>query len=319
MADQFYNDIDRFSYAYAGNFDSLIPFGILTLSSFHGLPGPAPVAPDGWNWAPPLPWTTYRRGTFESELEFLSSNDFIRATYRMQGNGIAKVRIYVLSEDCEWYRQRQPRIEFRGRALLKKLWDIVDANPRAWRSAKERNTTPLRLSLSAADDVSLNLSAVFNTLPSPQPDPEITDSAPPTTRYLLELVLDDDGVPGFKSQLYQYQRESVWKMLQRELLPQRRLDPRLRKWTGPTGLTSWINTEDMTFYRKQQYVNDIRGGILCEEMGTGKTVHMNPTLPCLMIVCLSCIDPSHGPSTSTASIGMHHISAKTHDVISTMF
>lgn len=268
-------DLTRLSYQHAGNFASLLPLGVLTLNSFHGVPSPSPTAPDNWNWAPPLPWISSRRGTLESELEFLSNNDFIRATYRMEGNGVAKVRIYVLPEDCEWYLIRESRTEYKGRALLKKLWDMVDTNPKSWRLIPGAHQFA---SLFADDDVSLNLSTIFNTLLSPQPDLFLNQNAPSIVREILESVLDDNGVPGFKSQLYHYQRESVWKMLQRELLPQKRRDPRLRKWVGATGLISWINTDDMTFFRKQQYVDDIRGGILCEEMGTGKTVLPYDTL-----------------------------------------
>jgi hypothetical protein len=266
----FSTDLTRLSYAYSGDFSSLLPYGSLTLHSFRGLPSPSPTAPDGWNWAPPLPWISSHRTTLESELEFLSSHDFIRATYRMQGNGIARVRIYILPEDCEWYSMRHSRTEFKGRALLKKLWDQVDVDRYSWLG--EQSCSEKSMSLDFDDDVSLNLSAIFNSLPSPHPDFQLTGQAPPIVRDLLESVLDDDGIPGFKSQLYHYQRESVWKMLQRELLPQKLSDPRLRKWIGPTGQLSWVNMEDMTFFRKPQYVNDIRGGILCEEMGTGKTV-----------------------------------------------
>lgn len=273
MPTQLSADLERLSYPYAGCFSSLLPLGTVTVSSFHGLPGPSPQAPDDWNWAPPLPWISSRRGSLEADLEFLSNNDFIRATYRMEGRGQARVRVYVLPEDCEWCLIREARTEFRGRALLKKLWESLDASSERWHSHNRTSESVRRPpGLFVDDDVSLNLSAIFNSLPSPKPDLELSQSAPPLTRTILESVLEDDGVPGFKSQLYHYQRESVWKMLQRELLPQRRRDPRLRKWCGPTGVVAWINLDDMTFWRKQQYVDDIPGGILCEEMGTGKTV-----------------------------------------------
>jgi len=275
MAVPLSDNLTRLTYSYAGNFSCLLPLGVLTLSSFKGLPGPSPTAPDGWNWAPPLPWITSRRGSMEAGLEFLCHNDFIRATYQMEGPGTAKVRIYVLPEDCEWYQIRETRDELRGRALLKKLEGLVDRCPRVWKGETrtgavcEHSYSGLLL---ADDDISLNLSTIFNSLPSPKPDNETTENAPPIVRELLESVLEDDGVPGFRSQLYQYQRESVWKMLQRELIHQKRPDPRLRKWVGPTGRLAWINTDDMTFFSKEQWVDDIKGGILCEEMGTGKTV-----------------------------------------------
>ena len=272
MDGPFSTDLSRLSYAYAGEFSSLLPYGVLTLHSFHGIPAPAPTAPDDWNWAPPLPWIASRRRTLEADLEFLCNHDFIRATYRMEGPGIATVRIYVLPEDCSWYVIRERRTEYRGRALLKELWGIVDPSSESWRGKVAGPQLETGLNLLADDDVSLNLSTLFNSLDSPKPDSRIAERAPPIVRDLLESVLEDDGVPGFRSQLYHYQRESVWKMLQRELLPQRRSDPRLRKWVGPTGVISWINTDDMTFFRHPQLVADIPGGILCEEMGTGKTV-----------------------------------------------
>ena len=133
MTNQSLTDLTRLSYPYAGNFASLLPLGVLTLSTFNGLPGPAPTAPDGWNWAPPLPWVSSHRGTLESELEFLSDNDFVRATYLTVDKGVARVRIYVLPEDCEWYLIRESRREYRGRALLKKLWELVDTNSLSWK------------------------------------------------------------------------------------------------------------------------------------------------------------------------------------------
>jgi hypothetical protein len=280
MDRQYSTDLTRSTYPFAGNFASILPLGVLHLDSFHGLPGPSPTAPDGWNWAPPLPWIPSRRGTIESELEYLSENDFIRATYQMQGERQAKLRIYVLPEDCEWYQIRESRVELRGRALLQKLWHKVDIVPEMWRSETAEWTYPFPYPslLVADDDVSLNLSSIFNSLPSPKPDPELNEQATPMVRLLLESVLEEDGVPGFRSQLYDYQRESVWKMLQREILPQKRPDPRLRRWIGPTGVQAWINRDDMTFFSKQQYVDDVRGGILCEEMGTGKTVCSTTTM-----------------------------------------
>jgi hypothetical protein len=265
------DELNRSTYAYAGNFASLLPLGVLTIDSFKGLPGPAPTAPDNWNWAPPLPWVNSRHSSMEEQLEFLCFNDFIRATYRMIGNGAATVRIYVCPEDCEWYLVRETNTEYRGRALLKTLWDWVDTTPESW-YADSISYRGRGARLVADDDIPLNLSAIFNSLPSPEPDIKITERATPMLQTMLESVLEDDGVPGMRSQLYPYQRESVWKMLQRELLPQPLSDPRLRKWIGPTGIQSWINMDDMTFFRKQAYVEDIPGGILCEEMGTGKTV-----------------------------------------------
>jgi SNF2-related domain len=301
MGDDLPDGLTRLSYSYAGNFSSLLAFGVLTLSSFKGLPGPAPTAPDGWNWAPPLPWIVSRRTSFEGDLEFLCHNDFIRATYKMEGPGTAKVRIYVMPEDCEWYQVRETRVELRGRALLAHLKDRVDRCPKVWNG--DTRTTACGHSYSelllADDDISLNLSAIFNSLPSPKAEEEVTRQELPVVRELMESVLEDDGVPGFRSQLYQYQRESVWKMLQRELIPQKRPDPRLRKWVGPTGRMAWINTDDMTFFSKQQWVDDIPGGILCEEMGTGKTVTLFFII--LMLVHFSSLDCADTASESVTA------------------
>jgi hypothetical protein len=270
-------DLTLLPYSYKGDFTALLPLGVLTLSSFRGLPSPSPLAPDNWNWAPPLPWVSSRRGSLECELEFLSQNDFIRATYSMVDPGFAKLRIYICPEDAGFGITRELRTELRGRALLKKIWGMVDANPKSWGSLeREWNYRYQYASLAADIDDSLTLQTMFNSLPSPEPDLRVSEDAPTMVRELLESVLEDDGVPGFKSQLYHYQRQSVWKMLQRELVPQKRLDPRHQKWIGPTGVEAWINMDDMTFFRKQNRVDDIRGGILCEEMGTGKTVPASP-------------------------------------------
>ena len=288
MVDPFFNDLTRLSFSRVGDFSSLIPLGVLYLDSFRGLPSPAPTAPDGWNWAPPLPWITSKRGTLEANLEFLSSHDFIRATYKMHVSGQsggaekhwAMVRIYLLAEDCEWFSDREQRTEYKGRMLLENIWELVDTSSKAWHGipTSERHRKSSYSAFTVDELATSGLSAIFNNLPSPQPDPILTSKAAPIVRILLESSLEDDGIPGFKSQLYQYQRESVWKMLQRELLPQKRPDPRLREWIGPTGKRCWINLEDMMVFRRMQVVDDVRGGILCEEMGTGKTVLLPPLL-----------------------------------------
>src|SRR5579859_4043923 len=173
-------DLTRLSFSYTGSFTSLLPLGTLTLSSFHGIPSPAPNAPDGFYWAPPLPWITSPRRTLESDLEFLSANDFIRGTYRMIGPGMARVRIYVLAEDAEWYEPREMRVELRGRALLKKIWGMVDTNPRSWNSeggtGNEWEYQYANLDSPDEGDSALSLSNIFNSLPSPTVDTKLMES-----------------------------------------------------------------------------------------------------------------------------------------------
>lgn len=84
----------------------------------------------------------------------------------------------------------------------------------------------------------------------------------------------DTRIFGMRSVLHNYQRQSVAAMLERELLPGTMPDPLYIPIHGvEQGTPPWyMQPSTMEILRDRPSVERTRGGILCEELGTGKTV-----------------------------------------------
>ncbi|WFD35026.1 hypothetical protein MCUN1_001872 [Malassezia cuniculi] len=81
-------------------------------------------------------------------------------------------------------------------------------------------------------------------------------------------------VPQLQCTLFGYQRNSLAKMLRRELEPGRFSDPYYIEKTSPLGDVYAFDPHSLAFLDASavaQYA-DVRGGILCDEMGVGKTL-----------------------------------------------
>ncbi|KAF4996228.1 hypothetical protein FDECE_12529 [Fusarium decemcellulare] len=119
----------------------------------------------------------------------------------------------------------------------------------------------------AEDDVSLL--QLFNQIPSPSPAPDsVYDSYSKSVMYdLLQ-----SNVPGLKSELYLYQRRSVALMLQKEVQPESVLDPRLLHVKDQEGGGWYLDPVAGAVLKEPRYYDGVSGGILAEQMGSGKTI-----------------------------------------------
>lgn len=112
---------------------------------------------------------------------------------------------------------------------------------------------------------------VFNTLQSPRPSPGLIQN-----NYLRKAVtkLVDKSIPvwGLKTELYPFQRRSAATMIQREVVSQMQLDPRFGPRISPTGQRYYYCGRTQQFIRHARYYDTVRGGILAESMGHGKTL-----------------------------------------------
>lgn len=88
----------------------------------------------------------------------------------------------------------------------------------------------------------------------------------------MRVLLHSSSIRGIKTQLHQYQKRSAAEMVRRESEPMRRLDPRFEAIQGPTGQYFYYNCENQSIYRDPQEYEDVRGGILAETMGFGKSL-----------------------------------------------
>ncbi|EJU00702.1 hypothetical protein DACRYDRAFT_100756 [Dacryopinax primogenitus] len=116
-----------------------------------------------------------------------------------------------------------------------------------------------------------SLSEVFQDLPSPvlpSPRPFKNES----DRLLCE-AMTWSAPPGMRSILFPYQRRTVWKLLQQELQPGTWADPRYVRIESLDDERPWYISADTCEVRSDTDVtyDRVKGGILCEEMGSGKT------------------------------------------------
>lgn len=187
------------------------------------------------------------------------------------------VRVYLLPED--WNRRIVDRNSRSLESALRQLLAQIDTSPGAWsgdqREAEVRSFDPW----ASAENVSLDY--LFNTLPSPTPDPEIIKSR--YTRIAVRELLKsaksseweehgEQPLAGLRTRLHPYQARSASLMVQREASPQLQLDPRLEVRMSPNGKQFFFGARDGSFLQEPKFYEANRGGILAETMGLGKTL-----------------------------------------------
>lgn len=225
-------------------------------------------------------------------IKNLVSERWIRMQFLVTGDerDVCIGRVYGLPDDAD------RRLINRARSKLKtsrsKLYALLDCSPEAWggrpASAPVLIGETSEPQESEGDDESLSLLQMFNTMPSPDPRPEtITSLADQEAVY---SVLDSD-VPGLKTSLYGYQRRSAALMIQRESEPGRFLDPRLIKATDQLGADFYFDPSSGALLKEPRYYDGVKGGILAEQMGAGKT-----------LICLSVILATRHSGTQTPEI-----------------
>ncbi|KAK6846097.1 hypothetical protein PG987_001285 [Apiospora arundinis] len=100
---------------------------------------------------------------------------------------------------------------------------------------------------------------------------------------------------GIKTTLIPIQRKSVAEMLRRELAPSCVIDPRLLERKDQNGRPWYSDFVKGEVLRDPRYYDAVRGGLLCEEMGLGKT------LMCLSVICATKGMPTTAPEPYSVS------------------
>lgn len=230
----------------------LFPLGVLEASGI-ALTAPEPDAPDGWHWLP-----TCREYPDEWRfLQILQQVALIRLTYAVIGRRFV-VRVYAVPEDV---RTLDVRLNGIGRAAFQTLLERVGTNPACWdlpcvgdrHALLQPRTKPL--------------AAMYADIASPR----ITDVATTVQHERFAFrAIGADTIYGLKSSLYPYQVRTVHAMLRHEIYPERFLDPRLVRVRDDL----YIDCAAQKFWRHPAWYACPRGGLLGEEMGTGKTCEM---------------------------------------------
>ncbi|KAK7752840.1 hypothetical protein SLS62_005182 [Diatrype stigma] len=205
-------------------------------------------------------------------------------------DAVGRVRVYILPHDTTRGRTSGTESE-KLTKTIPKLISSLDYSSHSWEGQANaiRQTQPLPFGNSALPidgHSSPSLLDMFNNVPSPRPDPNIVVS--PDTRNTMQCLLESK-ISGLTTTLYPYQRNSAALMLQREMEPRRVIDPRLKSSLDQTGKPWYFDTVTGLVLREPNYYDAPRGGILAEEMGTGKT------LICLALILATRQEPTRAP------------------------
>lgn len=154
------------------------------------------------------------------------------------------------------------------RKHVDEVLQAVDISPKTW--YEQDDSQPQSFDRWPSADYQ-SLFYLFNTLPSPNPSwKSLHDSY---DQSAMKRLLDyENDIGGLLGSLYPYQRRAVAEMLRREASPELQLDPRLEERHSPTGELYYYNPRDRQFLRHPRSYDTVRGGILAETMGLGKTL-----------------------------------------------
>ncbi|THY33854.1 hypothetical protein D6D00_00604 [Aureobasidium pullulans] len=178
----------------------------------------------------------------------------------------AVFRVYVLPLDVG--QRFLPRINRGIDTDLFSLLQSIDTSTETWHARPPIQREPFEM-FAAGESGSLYW--LFNNVPSPNPSFENVTSH--FHREALSELLDDQyQLPGLRSSLYPYQRNSAGQMLQRECEDKTELDPRLEQRIATDGTRYFYAPWEVSFLRSPRLYDSCRGGILAETMGLGKTV-----------------------------------------------
>ncbi|KAL7786177.1 P-loop containing nucleoside triphosphate hydrolase protein [Trichoderma ceciliae] len=186
------------------------------------------------------------------------------------GEHLGVIRVYLLPDDVQ--RRSVDRSDSSLRKARILVLRYLDYSPCAWKAVKTPDETGrpiLEDPHSAENDRDISLLQLFNTIPSPCPD--LDSIVEPYTQDAMYNLMESK-VPGLKTELYLYQRRSAALMLQKEAQPGQILDPRLLRLKDTRGSSWYMDPVTGTVLLGPRYYDAVSGGILAEEMGSGKTV-----------------------------------------------
>ncbi|PSR82277.1 P-loop containing nucleoside triphosphate hydrolase protein [Coniella lustricola] len=218
---------------------------------------------------------------------------------------ITITRVHLLADDYAngWISRADQSLRQKKMTLLAEL----DFSPESWKGTFTQHAParfPLipsparaRLAKTSADDAEeraedVSLLRMFNSIPSPRPNMHAVqdDNA---RAFMCDLLAGT--VDGITTEMYPHQCRSSALMHQKEVQPLRTLDPRLVEVLDQEGIVYFYNPVTGDVLREPRYYDAVRGGILAEQMGAGKT------LICLALIAATRYQPAEVPDVYQGS------------------
>jgi hypothetical protein len=195
---------------------------------------------------------------------------WIRLEFKMKNMEWGQFRVYILPDDVG--RSMITRSDISLRKLLQKLLSVIDMSSAIW-----NEDIPPEKSMDKQDAFGLSpdsklggqdpsLFYLFNTLPSPLPEPMVVKDQ--EAAYAMQNILEGT-VDGLKTIMLPYQRRSAAMMLQREAQPAQFIDPRLRRPLDQAKNPWYFDPLSGAVLREPRMYEASRGGICAETMGLG--------------------------------------------------
>lgn len=207
--------------------------------------------------------------------------------FKSQDDCFGQARVFILPDDVG--RASINRGNASLRRLLQQLLPKLDVSRATWIGEWSDDTTVAHIDTTSDESIvedDLSLFYLFNTLPSPNPDPEAV--ADQYAKDSMSMILNSE-INGLKTTMYNYQRRSAAMMLQREVQPGQTLDPRLICSEDQQGRKWYCDLNAGTCLVEPRTYEAARGGICAETMGLGKT------LICLALILATRDIPSQIP------------------------
>ncbi|KAI9284162.1 P-loop containing nucleoside triphosphate hydrolase protein [Umbelopsis sp. AD052] len=198
-------------------------------------------------------------------LDSLVKAERIRASCCHVEGQTLRIRVFLLNKTT-----LMPHAPMLHAQNLIQFVDKLDLCPEKFNGASFKSDAVLRQP-TLCNMAPKDLLDIFIHMPSPSTAYDTLQDVDPDVLDLLNTVLDQDSPPGMKTTLYPYQKRSLWKILQRELAPQPISGLTSAKCQAVDGRPYYINLLTCQIQTQPDKHRDVRGGIICEDMGTGKT------------------------------------------------
>ncbi|KAF8447641.1 P-loop containing nucleoside triphosphate hydrolase protein [Boletus edulis BED1] len=215
--------------------------------------------------------STHPADTLFRELAFLTEHLFLRATCTIGASGrTIFIRLYLIPNDLPnvhgRLHRRSETVVKEAQRHMHNIVPLIERNHGLWDADEACLDAPHEYFLPSHID-NPTMAEIYSDLPSPVLGPLMNENA-----RLSRGIASGDAIWGLRTTLYGYQRHSVAIMLHRESSTSPVLDPLYIPVSCMTGFHCYVRPSTMTVLRECPTYSPSQAGILCEELGTGKTV-----------------------------------------------